>query len=81
MRRQQEHALLSDEEIKNAIIDAFSYDPRVSPFNLDISVNIGVVTLSGRVNNLNAKRAAEQDVKNTIGVWGVKNHLKVPTGI
>jgi len=77
MLRRQEYSLKSDEEIKNAIKDAFSCDPRVSPFNLNVSVNIGKVTLTGCVSNLKAKRAAEQDAKNTVGVWRVKNHLKV----
>ncbi len=81
MRRQQEYSLKSDEGIRNAIKDAFSYDPRVSPFNLNFSVNIGEVTLTGCVSNLKAKRAAEQDAKNTVGVWRVKNHLKVRPSI
>jgi osmotically-inducible protein OsmY len=37
----------------------------------------GVVTLTGVVDNLQAKKAAEQDAGNTIGVWQVKNYLKV----
>ncbi len=77
MRRRIAYTLISDEKIRNAIKDAFSYDPRVSPFNLNVSVNIGSVTLTGYVQNLKAKRAAEQDAKNTVGVWHVKNHLKV----
>jgi len=77
MRRRIVYSLISDETIRRAIKDAFTYDPRVSPFDLNVSVNIGVVTLTGCVNNLNAKRAAEQDAKNTVGVWHVKNHLNV----
>jgi osmotically-inducible protein OsmY len=77
MRRRIVYDLISDEEIKNAIKDAFTYDPRVSPLNLDISVKIGVVAITGDVNKLESKRAAEQDAKNTVGVWHVKNNLKV----
>jgi hypothetical protein len=36
-----------------------------------------VVTLTGTVDNLKAKRAAEQDAKNTVGVWRVTDLLKV----
>ena len=37
----------------------------------------GTVTLKGVVDNLAARRAAEQDARNVIGVRRVKNYLKV----
>jgi len=67
----------SDTEIKGAIRDAFRYDPRVIHFNPDVEVNRGVVTLTGVVDNLRAKKAAEQDAMNTVGVRRVKNYLKI----
>jgi osmotically-inducible protein OsmY len=82
MRRTIENfPMKSDEEIKQALKEAFFYDPRLSPFNLTVSVENGVVTLSGQVHNLKAKQVAEQDACNTVGVWLVKNHLKVRPGI
>jgi osmotically-inducible protein OsmY len=71
----------SDDEIKQALKDVFLYDPRLSPFNLTVAVENGVVTLSGQVHNLKAKNVAEQDARNTIGVWLVRNHIKVRPGI
>jgi len=71
----------SDDEIKQALKEVFLYDPRLSPFNLTVSADNGVVTLSGQVNNLKAKNVAEQDARNTIGVWLVRNHIKVRPGI
>ena len=68
---------LSNKKIIEAVRLAFTHDPRVFSLNPDISVNKGVVTLSGTVNNLKAKRAAEDTALNTIGVRRVKNHLKV----
>jgi len=53
------------------------YDPRVYSFNPTVIVNDGIVTLTGKVDNLKAKRAAGQDAKNVVGVFGVNNHLKV----
>jgi osmotically-inducible protein OsmY len=38
---------------------------------------MNVVTLQGVVDNLKAKRAAEQDARNTVGVSSVRNFLKV----
>jgi len=67
----------SDEEVKNAIKNAFGYDPRVFSFNLDVDVDNGAVTLTGIVTNLKAKRAAAQDARNTTGVVTVKNFIKV----
>ncbi len=67
----------SDEAIQKAVEDAFLYDPRVISFNPDVSVSNGKVTLTGVVSNLKAKRAAEVDARNVIGVWKVENLLKV----
>ncbi len=66
-----------DNEIRQAVNDAFLYDPRVFAFNPEVSVNNGKVTLSGVVDNLKAKKAAEMDAKNVVGVWRVVNLLKV----
>lgn len=68
-----EHA----DEIRAAVEAAMAVDPRVRSFDVDTSVSMGVVTLRGVVDNLKAKRAAEQDARNTVGVTSVRNHLKV----
>ncbi len=65
-----------DQQIEQAVHDALIRDPRVNSFNPRIEVVSGVVTLAGVVDNLKAKRAAEQDAKNTWGVWRVKNLIK-----
>jgi len=77
MRRTALYESRTDEQIKKAIEDAFIYDPRVYPFNIDVDVTAGVVLLSGVVNNLKAKIAAEHDAENTIGVSYVRNNIKV----
>jgi osmotically-inducible protein OsmY len=75
--RKEKYVHKTDDEIKQAIKDAFLYDPRVLSFNPEVSVNNGYVTLSGVVNNLQAKRAAENDARNVVGVFGVTNNLEV----
>jgi len=67
----------SDEQIEEAIREAFVYDPRLNFFNPIVEVNEGVAILKGDVTNLRAKQAAEEDAKNTVGVWRVKNFIKV----
>jgi len=80
-RTTEKYPMKSDKEIKQAIKEAFLYDPRLSPFNLSVSVENGVVTLNGQVHNLRAKQVAEQDANNTVGVWLVRNHIKVRPSI
>lgn len=75
--RKEKYVQKTDDEIKQAVEDAFLYDPRVFSFNPDVSVNNGYVTITGVVNNLQAKRAAENDARNVVGVFGVSNNLKV----
>ncbi len=68
---------LSEDEVREAVQDALLHDPRVMSFNVDVDVVGRTVTLRGNVDNLKAKRAAEQDATNTVGVASVKNRLKV----
>jgi len=75
--RRDKYVRKSDAQIRQAVKDAFLYDPRVLSFNPDVSVDDGVVTLSGIVDNLQARRAAEKDARNTVGVAMVRNHLRV----
>lgn len=67
----------SDAEVRGAVEDALLYDPRVCSFEVTPKVSSGVVTLEGIVNNLRARRAAEQDAKNTVGVLSVENRIKI----
>jgi osmotically-inducible protein OsmY len=75
--RRDKYVLLSDEQLKRAVEDALGYDPRVLSFDPIVEVRGGVVTLGGTVDNLEARRAAERDARNTVGVVDVRNHLRV----
>ncbi len=72
-----DHINKSDDEIEQAVKDAFLYDPRLASFNPKITVEEGVGTLRGIVGDLKAKQAAKRDALNTVGVWKVINLLKV----
>lgn len=75
--RDSEYVVKPDAEIADAISDALLFDPRVAAFAPTVEVERGVVTLSGVVDSFTAKRAAEQVSRNTVGVWQVRNHLKI----
>jgi osmotically-inducible protein OsmY len=62
---------------KQAVKDCFYYDPRIHSYHPNIDVKNGTVTLSGVVEGLKAKRSAEADARNVLGVRRVKNNLKV----
>jgi osmotically-inducible protein OsmY len=79
--REDKYTSVTDEEIREAVEDAFLYDPRVSLLNPEVEVSNGIVTLSGTVEDLWAKQAAAEDARNVVGVFRVKNHLKVRPAI
>jgi osmotically-inducible protein OsmY len=77
MRRKSSYRGRADQEIESALMDTILYDPRVSARGLDVTVSSGKVTLTGVVDNLQAKKAAGEDARHVTGVWRVKNYLKV----
>ncbi|MGY3090903.1 osmotically-inducible protein OsmY [Hymenobacter sp. UYAg731] len=77
--RSHKYADRNDEDIAAAVRDSFLYDPRVLSFQPTIVVHNGIVTLSGHVSNLRAKKDAERDARDVVGVWDVHNLLKVRT--
>ena len=77
LQKEEQYPEIADGDIKKAVNAALLYDPRVYSFNPVINVENGVVTLTGTVDNLMARKAAAKDAKNTMGVWRVKNFLKV----
>jgi osmotically-inducible protein OsmY len=77
--REEKYSSISMDKTRQAILDAFLYDPRVSSFNISVEVENGIANLSGEVENLEAKRAAEETAKNIVGIWQVKNQIDVTT--
>ncbi len=75
--RKDKYVEKPDAEIKSAVESALMLDPRVLSFHPEVSVTDGKVTLRGEVDNLKAKKAAELDAKNIVGVWSVTNLMKV----
>jgi osmotically-inducible protein OsmY len=77
MRKNKATLARPDTLIKHNIEKAHFYDPRINLVKLDIAVKNGLVTLKGVVDSYAARRAAEQDAWNTVGVRQVDNHLEI----
>lgn len=75
--REDKYVQRTDEEVRQALVEALAVDPRVASFHVAPSAHEGSITLQGVVDNLEAKRAAERDARNTVGVRYVHNLLKV----
>lgn len=79
----QQNHIMSDESINHAVRDAIASDPGLSPFiaKVNITVDKGVVTLSGVVGSSKAKSDMESKAKAVMGVKKVVNSLEVKKGL
>lgn len=75
--RRDKYVVKGPDEVREAVFDALQFDPRVASFDIEVEVEGATVTLRGTVDNLKAKRAAETDARNTVGVVAVENRLEV----
>ncbi|MFN3244006.1 MAG: BON domain-containing protein [Planctomycetota bacterium] len=80
MQRPARNVVRTPEQIQSALGAAFRFDPRVAAFAIEPEVDGSRVTLRGAVGTLQARRAAEQDAHNTVGVERVVNRLRVVPG-
>jgi osmotically-inducible protein OsmY len=70
----------SDERINDEVHERLTDDPWVDASNISISVSGGEVTLSGTVDEREAKHRAERIVEDISGVAHVQNNLRVERG-
>jgi osmotically-inducible protein OsmY len=67
----------SDNDIRRDVEDELRWDPDIDATDIAVSVNNGVVTLSGFVRSYAQKYQAEADVKRVAGVMAVANDIEV----
>lgn len=72
-----ENLIKDDGKLRSALQTVWRHDPRLKTFRLSADIKNGVATLEGEVNNLRAKIAAQDDALNTVGIWRIKNNIKV----
>lgn len=70
-----------DAELQRHVIEEFDFDPSIDAARIGITVEDGVVTLTGHVPTFAEKLAAEEVAKRVHGVRAVANEIEVrPTG-
>lgn len=69
----------TDNDIQRDVLAEFLWDPRLEPNDVGVEVDDGIVTLSGTVESLAMKLAAEQAAQRVSGVRAVANDLSVHT--
>ncbi len=72
----------ADEQLDDGVISSrvdakLTSDPQINPFNIDVDVIDGVVTLRGEVTDPNAREEAEKLARDTRGVRRVVNNIQV----
>jgi osmotically-inducible protein OsmY len=72
---------MSDNALKQDILDELEFEPRVDASKIGVSVQDGIVTLSGHVASYSEKRAAEKAVLRVKGVRGVAEDIEVRPGM
>ena len=65
----------SDAEIKQQVLERLRSGPYENQYDLDVTVEKGVVILTGSAGSTVAKRAAGDDAWDTVGVTDVSNQL------
>ena len=79
-RRVNDYPVRADADVAQAVRDAFRYDPRLKTFLPQVAVRDGVAVLTGIVDTWKARRAAEADADDTVGVWSVDDEVVVQSG-
>lgn len=69
--------VISDQWIETKVKSKLAADPEVNPFNVDVDVVDGVVTLTGEVEDRKTRDEAVKLARNTKGVRRVESRLRV----
>ncbi len=67
----------TDSELQRDVLDELKWEPSVNAAHIGVSVNDGVITLSGHVSSYWEKYVAERAAKRVHGVKAVANELEV----
>ncbi len=68
---------MTDKQIRQDIIDELDFDPSVNAAHIGVTVDNGVVTLTGHVGSFAEKLAAERTVQRVKGVRAIAEEIEV----
>jgi osmotically-inducible protein OsmY len=68
---------MEDRYLRRFVVDELDYDPRVTAAHIGVTVDGGVVTLTGHVGSYAEKMAAERIALNVRGVRAVVDNIEV----
>lgn len=68
---------MRDDALQQEVFDELKFEPSINPAEIGITVEDGVVTLTGFVDTYAEKQAAEKAVKRVRGVRGVAEEIEV----
>jgi osmotically-inducible protein OsmY len=69
----------AEDDLRMAVLDEIARDPAVQDTEIAVAVEDGVITLTGHVESLQTRVAAERAVKRVDGVRSIANDLLVRT--
>ena len=72
---------LSDEQIREEVCERMTRHGQLDAHEIDVHVEDGVVTLTGRIRDRFGKRLAEDISDSVLGVWDVQNRLELQVRI
>jgi osmotically-inducible protein OsmY len=75
--RYPDHKKTADDQIAKRALNVLNWDSTLSPYEIDVTVSAGWVTLSGIVDWQFEKEAAELCIRKLAGVIGVRNEIKL----
>ena len=68
---------MSDESLRQSVLDELEFEPTVNATKIGVTVDNGVVTLTGHVGSYAEKIAAERTVQRVKGVRGIAEEIEV----
>jgi osmotically-inducible protein OsmY len=68
---------MSDKQVRQEILDVFQWDPRVEAAHIEVTVEHGVVTLTGAVATDDERTAAREAVRHVAGIRQLVERIEV----